>query len=230
MDPLVLKKLNVARAERRAAMVVTHLQDGRDRLVLENDSVEGVLGAEIRKAFRTGKSVKVDISGEAVFLNVHVPAPHLVIIGAVHISQALALMAQTAGFSVRVIDPRTAFATTERFGGTELFAEWPEDVFQKYPLDSFTAVAAVTHDPKIDDTAIIEALNAQCFYVGALGSRKTHGKRIDRLRACGLDDAMLSRIKAPIGLDIAASSPQEIAVAILAEVIATLRNRGNEDR
>jgi xanthine dehydrogenase accessory factor len=144
----------------------------------------------------------------------------------VHISQALAPMARIAGFDVEIIDPRTAFATPERFPDAALSAEWPEDVLTKRPLDTYTALAALTHDPKIDDYPLQAALNAGCFYVGALGSRKTHGKRMERLLAAGFTDEQISRIRAPIGLAIGAASPAEIAVAVLAEVIGALRSRG----
>ena len=226
MDPQVLIKLNQARKSRTAAVVVTHLADGRDRLILEGDRVEGDLGNEIAGVFLSGKSCKVEISGETIFLNVHVPPPRLVVIGAVHISQALAPMARIAGYEMTVIDPRTAFATKERFADTELIAEWPEEVFEQRRLDPYTALAAVTHDPKIDDYPISEALKAGCFYVGALGSRKTHGKRLERLKSQGISEKHLNSIHAPIGLDIGAASPPEIAVSIMAEVIQSFRNRG----
>ncbi|MGI9352120.1 MAG: XdhC family protein [Rhizobiaceae bacterium] len=226
MDPQILIKLNQARKSRAAAIVVTYLADGRGRLILEGDQVEGGLGEEISKVFLTGKSSKVEVAGEAVFLNVHVPSPRLIAIGAVHISQALAPMAQISGYEMTVIDPRTAFATKERFDDTELRAEWPEDVFKERKLDPYTALVAVTHDPKIDDFPIMEALKAGCFYVGALGSRKTHGKRVERLSSQGVYLEHLDTIHAPIGLDIGAASPQEIAVSIMAEVIQSFRNRG----
>ncbi len=229
MDPLVLTKLNKAKLNRKAAVVVTHLKDGRDRLVLETDTVEGLLGEEIRKCFLSGKSKKLAVSDEPVFINVHVPSPRLFVIGAVHISQALVPMATMAGFEVTVIDPRTAFASQERFSGAALFADWPENVLRDNPLDPFTALAAVTHDPKIDDDPIIEALKERCFYVGALGSRKTHGQRLERLHGKGVSDEQLQNIRAPIGLDIGAASPQEIAVSILAEIIETLRKRETAD-
>jgi len=228
MDPLVLKKLNQARRNRRAVVVVTHLNDGRDRIVNESDQVEGELGAALEKVFRSGKSVKLELPDGPMFLNVHLPPPRLVVIGAVHISQALMPMARLVGFAMEVIDPRTAFATPERFFDVELFAEWPEDVLKARPLDAYTALVAVTHDPKIDDFAISEALRARCFYVGALGSRKTHGKRLERLESDGISRQLLETIKAPIGLAIGASSPQEIAVAIMAEIILALRTRGLE--
>jgi xanthine dehydrogenase accessory factor len=131
-----------------------------------------------------------------------------------------------AGFDLTIIDPRTAFATADRFPGIDLRAEWPDDALPEVGLDPFTAMAAFTHDPKIDDSALAAALRAGCFYVGALGSRKTHAKRLERLRALGIDDVTLSRIHAPIGIAIGAQSPAEIAVAVLAEIIATLRARG----
>jgi xanthine dehydrogenase accessory factor len=149
----------------------------------------------------------------------------LVVIGAVHISQALAPLAAIAGLDVTIVDPRTAFATAERFADVTLLAEWPDDAFRTVPLDRFTAVAALTHDPKIDDPALAAALRAACFYVGALGSRKTHAARLGRLGAQGFDEATLARIRAPIGLDIGAVSPAEIAVSVLGEVIASLRRK-----
>jgi xanthine dehydrogenase accessory factor len=164
------------------------------------------------------------------FLTVHVPPPRLVVIGAVHISQALAPMAKLAGFDVTVIDPRTAFATEQRFSDVMLLAEWPEEALRKVPIDAFTAVAALTHDPKIDDVPILAALKAHAFYIGALGSRKTHGKRLERLMAQGASASDLERIHAPIGVDIRAQSPAEIAVAILAEIIAALRRGRQSER
>ena len=226
MDPLVLSKLNTARQERKAAMTITNLGDGRDRIVLEGDDVSGDLGEAIRSSFLSGKSAKADVAGESFFLNVHVPPPRLVVIGAVHISQALAPIAEIAGYAMTVIDPRTAFATLDRFGDVELHAEWPEDVLKDNPLDAYTALAAVTHDPKIDDFPIVDALEAGCFYVGALGSRKTHGKRLERLSNQGVPAELLDTIRAPIGLDIGAASPAEIAVAIMGEVIEAFRKRG----
>lgn len=223
MDPHLLRKLNEARRERKAAIMLTDLTDGRNRLVMKDDPVAGELGEAVEKAFRTGKSGAVEADGQRFFLNVHVPSPRMVIIGAVHISQALAPMATMAGFDVTVIDPRTAFATPERFESVELIADWPEDALKDRPIDPFTALVAVTHDPKIDDWPLVSAVEAKAFYVGALGSRKTHARRVERLTEAGLGDAEMARIAAPIGLDIAAQSPQEIAVAILAQVISALR-------
>ena len=189
MDPRLLAELNAERAARRAAILVTDLADGSGRLVREGDSIGGVLGEALDSGFRSGRSGTVEIDGKNLFLNVHVPPPRLVVIGAVHISQALAPMAKLDGFDVEIIDPRTAFATPERFPDVMLHAEWPEDVLKQRPFDAYTAVAAVTHDPKIDDLPLMRALATGCFYVGALGSRKTHGRRVERLLAAGLSEA-----------------------------------------
>lgn len=226
MDPHNLKKLNAARSTRQAAMMVTDIATGRDRVVIEGDAVAGSLGEAIAARFRSGQSGLVEADGESFFLNVHLPPPRIVVIGAVHISQALAPMAQIAGFDIAIIDPRSAFATPERFEGIDLVADWPEDVLKDRPLDAFTALVAVTHDPKIDDLPIGQALKAGCFYIGALGSRKTHAKRLERLMSDGFVAEDLGRISAPIGLDIGAASPAEIAVAILADIIRSLRRRG----
>ena len=230
MDPHALKTLNAERRARRAAILVTDLGDGRDRVVREGDVVAGPLGEAIAGAFRTGRSSAVEAEGRSFFLNAHLPPPRIVMIGAVHISQALAPMARIAGFDVEIVDPRTAFATPERFPDVTLHPEWPQDVLERRPLDAFTALAALTHDPKIDDFPLKAALDAGCFYVGALGSRKTHAKRVDRLTGEGVTRDRLDRIHAPIGLDIAAASPAEIAVAVLAQVVQALRTRGLEKR
>jgi xanthine dehydrogenase accessory factor len=225
MDPYLLRKLNAERAARRAVIHLTDLGDGRDRVIREGDPVAGPLGEAVTGAFRSGRSVLVEVEDRKFFLNVHLPPARIVAIGAVHISQALAQMAGVAGFDITIIDPRTAFATEARFAGIDLVADWPEDVLAARPLDAYTALVAVTHDPKIDDFPLSQALSTGCFYVGALGSRKTHAKRVERLTALGHGEAEIARISAPIGLDIGAASPAEIAVAILADIVAHLRRR-----
>jgi xanthine dehydrogenase accessory factor len=226
----ILRRLNEARARRAASILVTETATGTERLVLEEDGYAGdSLGEELSARFRSGASGIVTTPAGSFFLTVNVPPPKLVVIGAVHISQALAPMAKVAGFDMTIIDPRTAFATADRFPDVPLVAEWPDVAIPKVGLDPFTAVAVLTHDPKIDDGALIAALKAGCFYIGALGSRKTHGKRLERLRQAGdVDESVLERIHAPIGVPIGAQSPAEIAVAILAEIIAALRSRGTE--
>ena len=229
MKASTLKALNEARRQRRAAILLTDLSHGGDRIVHEGEAIPGALGEAVAKAFRTGLSATVEDGGSTYFLNVYPPRPRLVVIGAVHISQALAPMARIAGFDMEIIDPRTAFATGDRFPDVPLFAEWPEDALKARPFDAYTAVAAVTHDPKIDDLPLKAALDAGCFYVGALGSRKTHAKRVERLLAAGATAAEIDRIHAPIGLNIGAASPAEIAVAVLAQVVQALRSRGLGD-
>jgi len=224
MDLSLLSALNEERAARGATILVTDMASGEQRLVLKrSDFSADPLHDELVRRFRSGKSGMIETDAGNMFLTVSVPPPRLVIIGAVHISQALAPMAEIAGFDVTIIDPRTAFATEERFPKETLIAEWPEDVLKDAPLDAFTAVAAVTHDPKIDDLPLQEALKAGCFYVGALGSRKTHAKRVERFLEAGIPQADIDRIAAPIGLNIGAASPAEIAVAVLGKVIAALR-------
>jgi xanthine dehydrogenase accessory factor len=218
----LLKRLNAARTARDAAILVTDTATGEERLVLEREGYQrDPMAAELEVRFRSGKSGAVEGSG--VFLTVHVPPPRLVAIGAVHISQELAPIARLAGFDMTIIDPRTAFATPERFPDVPVLAVWPDEALSKVKLDAYTALAALTHDPKIDDAPLKAALEADCFYVGALGSRKTHGKRLERLRAAGVPEEKLAHIRAPIGLDIGAQSPAEIAVAVMAEIIRALR-------
>src|SRR5436305_7660668 len=170
-----------------------------------------------------GKSGAVEVDGKRRFVTVHAPTARLVITGAVHISQALAPMARMLNYDVTIVDPRTAFASAERFPDVPLIAEWPDTALPPLNIDHYTAFVALTHDPKIDDPALAHALERNCFYIGALGSRKTHGKRAERLKAHGAKPSDIARIHAPIGLPIGAVSPSEIAVAIMAEITAQLR-------
>ncbi len=224
--------LNKARYEREPAALLTNLADGTSSVMLYGDDAEDTaLAVAFENGVRSGKSGHVTSEdGQEYFLSMQVPATRIVVVGAVHITQALVPIAQTAGYDITVVDPRSAFASKERFPGISLYAEWPEDVMEQLKLDPYTAVAAVTHDPKIDDFPLTEALKAGCFYVGALGSRKTHAKRCERLREAGVSEEDIARIKAPIGLDIGAANPQEIAVAVLSEIIVTLRGTKAEQK
>jgi xanthine dehydrogenase accessory factor len=169
----VLKAMNAARTERRAGAIVTRLSDGEQRFV-RAEAVDGdQLSAELEAALRMGKSATIAHQGEDYFLTVQAPAPRLTLIGAVHISQALAPIARIAGLDVSVIDPRTAFATPARFPDTPVVAKWPDEALADAPLDRYTAICLLTHDPKIDDPALTVALKADCFYIGALGSGST---------------------------------------------------------
>ena len=220
-----LALLNAERTARRAVVLVTDLESGQQRVVPAVAVDADPLAHLIDQRLRLGKSGIVQDSGRDYFLTVQAPPVRLLVIGAVHISQALAPIAHLADLDVIIIDPRTAFATPERFPDTKVLAEWPDDVLPGLKLDRYTAMALLTHDPKIDDQALIAALRADCFYIGALGSRKTHAKRLDRMREHGFRDGDLARIHAPIGLDIGAVSPAEIAVAVLGEIIGALRKK-----
>jgi len=221
----LLKQLNAERAARRAAIVVTNQDTGAQRLVLGKDAAADPLRSLLEKHLRSGKSGMEEETPEGkVFLTVHVPSPKLVITGAVHISQALAPMGKLLGYDVTIVDPRTAFATQERFPDVKVVAEWPDVALPPIGIDRFTAFVALTHDPKIDDPGLDAALKSDCFYIGALGSRKTHARRVERLKTeRGFNDNDIGRIHSPIGLDIGSVSPAEIAVAIIGEITAALR-------
>jgi xanthine dehydrogenase accessory factor len=223
MEIALLSALNAERAARRAAILVTDMASGAQRLVRQADLSGDPMAQVLEDRFRTGKSGTVEADGAQLFLNVQVPPVRAVVVGAVHISQALAPMARGLDLDITIIDPRTAFATPERFPDVPVFAEWPDAALPRLRLDRYTALLALTHDPKIDDPALTAALKAECFYIGALGSRKTHGRRVERLKEAGFGEADIARIHAPIGLDIGAVSPAEIAVSILGEMVAALR-------
>ncbi|MES2028876.1 MAG: XdhC family protein [Pseudomonadota bacterium] len=223
MKAETLATLNAERAARRPVILITDISDGTQRLVKAADFGADPLHAELEKQLRMGRSGMVEADGKKLFLNVYAPTARLVIIGAVHISQALAPLARSLDYDVTVVDPRTAFASVERFPDVKLIAEWPEEALPGLNIDHYTAFVAVTHDPKIDDPALLHAFEKNCFYIGALGSRKTHAKRGERLKALGISEADFARIKAPIGLNIGAVSPSEIAVSIMAEITAVLR-------
>lgn len=219
----ILSALNTERAARRAVVVVTEVSGRQQRLVKAADASSDPLADLIGKHLRSGKSGMEETPQGKVFLTVYVPPPRLVITGAVHISQALGPIAKLLGYDVTIVDPRTAFATADRFPDVKVLAEWPEEALPPLGIDGYTAFVALTHDPKIDDPALTHALSRECFYIGALGSKKTHARRVERLKAQGLTDSQIARIHAPIGLSIGAVSPPEIAVAIMAEITANLR-------
>ena len=224
MDRATLARLNAARHARKAVISATPLDgDGPTELHFDATTPSLPLADALGAAFASGKAQSVMIGQKSYFLNPYLPAPRLVIIGAVHISQHLAPMAQATGLDVTIIDPRSAFASPERFAGQRLIADWPQEALGEGRLDRRTALAALSHDPKLDDWPLIAALQAGCFYVGALGSRKSHAKRVERLRAAGLPPEQIARIHGPIGLPIGAANPAEIAVATLAQVIGQLR-------
>jgi xanthine dehydrogenase accessory factor len=231
MKTETLKALQDARTQRSAIVLATRLSDAAETLVYL-DKVEGVLADDAalvsaaRRAMEIGKSETVDLNGQKIFLNVYVPPARLIIVGAVHIAQALAPMATMLDFDVTVVDPRGAWATANRFPGVKVVQEWADEAFEKMGLDVSTAVVTLTHDPKLDDPALEAALKSDVFYVGALGSKRTHAKRKDRLTAeAGITEEQFARIHGPVGLNIGAKSPAEIAVSILGQIIEARARR-----
>jgi xanthine dehydrogenase accessory factor len=225
----LLHALNAERTARRAVVLVTNVDSGAQRLVKAAEVGKDPLRDVLEKRLRMAKSGMEDTAQGRVFLTVYVPSPKLVITGAVHISQTLAPMGQLLGFDVTIVDPRTAFASIERFPDVKVIAEWPDIALPPLNIDHYTAFVALTHDPKIDDPALKHALSRDCFYIGALGSKKTHAKRVARLKEAGLNDRDIARIHAPIGLPIGAVSPAEIALAIMAEITQTLRLKAEKE-
>jgi len=223
MTPEVLEQIVESRSLRKAVALVTELETGTQRVIARDHAADDTLAQVLAEAFRTGESGVHKLPEGEFFVHVYNPRLRLVLIGAVHIAQALIPIAMAAGYDVVVIDPRGAFATADRFPDIKLHTEWPDEVIPKIGLDHQTAILALTHDPKIDDPALSAALKSKVFYVGALGSKKTQAKRIERLKAAGFDDEQISRIRGPIGLDIGARGPVEIAIAIMAEITRTLR-------
>jgi xanthine dehydrogenase accessory factor len=223
MDRTTLAKAIEARKTGTGLVLATRLDTAETRLITLPVTSPDPLDRAADEAARRDASQRVEINGVSWFLNVFNAPPRLYVVGAVHIAQPLSHMAAMSGFSVVVIDPRTAFATGERFPGLHLVTAWPDEALADLPLDRRTAVVTLTHDPKLDDPALLAALGAPCFFIGALGSRKTHAARCERLRAHGIPDAQIARIRGPVGLAIGAISPAEIAVSIMAELITTLR-------
>jgi xanthine dehydrogenase accessory factor len=224
----ILHTLNAEREARRAVIVVTDVEGGAQRLVKAAEVARDPLKDVLEKRLRMGKSGMEETAQGRVFLTVHAPSPRLVITGAVHISQALAPMGQLLGFDVTIVDPRTAFASPERFPDVKVIAEWPDVALPPLGIDRYTAFVALTHDPKIDDPALMHALARDCFYIGALGSEKTHARRVERFKQAGLSDNVIGRIHAPIGLSIGAVSPAEIAVSIVAEITQSLHQKSEQ--
>ena len=220
-----------ARDDKAAAVLITNMETGEERLIEAAalpamQSTDPELAEQLASALRSDKSKTVDTPDGPLFLNVYNPALRMVIVGAVHIAQPLARMAALAGYAVTVVDPRRSFASEERFPGVELNSDWPDDALNDIEPDARTAIVTLTHDPKLDDPALDVALRSEAFYIGSLGSNRTHASRLERLTELGFNDDQMSRICGPVGLNIGAKSPAEIAVSILAQVTEALRNAG----
>ncbi|MDH3472737.1 MAG: XdhC family protein [Rhodospirillales bacterium] len=226
MRRALLDRLLQRLAQKRPVALVTDLATGRQSLI-GDDRPEGELELDGERLAAAAGAMAADRSGvlpgeDGLFVQVFNPPPRMIVIGAVHIAQALVPMAELAGYEVVVVDPRGAWATEERFPGVTVTKDWPDEALARLDLDRRTAVVALTHDPKLDDPALTVALGSEAFYVGALGSRRTHARRLERLREGGLSEADLARIHGPIGLALGARSPAEIAVSILAQVTQVL--------
>jgi len=206
--------------QNHAAVIATRLSDGAQNLIPPDGHP---LSDAAALAIAQDKGTSVEYKGEEWFLNPFNPPLRLILVGAVHIAQTLAPAARLAGFEVRLIDPRTAFATEARFPGLEISHDWPDEAMASAPPDHRTAIVTLTHDPKIDDPALHAALKSNAFYIGCLGPKRTHAKRLSRLLAAGFSEDDVARIHGPLGLDIGAANPPEIAVAALAQIIAALR-------
>jgi xanthine dehydrogenase accessory factor len=222
LTPETLAALNAARAERRAVVLAKHLPEG-DEILLPNLAASDLLNAAAAAALAANKSSTETIAGELWFIEARNPSPRLMIVGAVHIAQALAPLAVMMGFDVILADPRQALAGSDRFPDTRILNAWPDEAMDELQLDSGTAVVALTHDPKLDDPALDRALRSEAFYIGALGSRKSHAARLERLAALGHPPETLARIRGPVGLRIAAVTAPEIALSIMAEIVAVRR-------
>jgi len=228
-----LDALLAAQKTKEPIVLVTAI-DGGAQAVVRDSSVTGALAvnpalrAMIDKALIQDRSLTVEADGKRYFLQVQIPPRRLIVVGAVHIAQSLVPMAAIAGYAVIVVDPRGAFATDARFPGVTLATEWPDDALAALDPDRRTAIVTLTHDPKLDDPALHVALRSPAFYIGALGSRRTHARRVDRLREAGFNDKEIGRIHAPIGLDIGAISPAEISISILGQITEVLHTPAAE--
>ena len=219
-----LAALREAADARRPVAYATRLPDGAT-YILPDPSAPEALAAEAASMLAADRTGTVTIGMESWFIESRNPAPRAIIVGAVHIAQSLAPLAASMGFAVIVIDPRRAFASADRFPDVATRNDWPDEALDALAPDSRTAIVTLTHDPKLDDPALIRALASDAFYIGALGSRKTHAKRLDRLRDAGISDAAMARIRAPVGLDIGAVTAPEIALSIIAQIIAARRGK-----
>ena len=220
----LLSKVLKAIEQKRAVVLVTNLESGEQRLLRPEEAGDGEERALVEEALRHDRPVTTEpVAGPRSFYQPFNPPLRLVLVGAVHIAQPLSVIATLAGYEVIIVDPRSAFAAAERFPGVTLDLSWPDAALESLRLDARTAVVTLTHDPKLDDPALGVALASDAFFIGCLGSRKTHATRLKRLRKAGFSDEQLERLRGPVGLPIGSRSPAEIAVSVLAQVIETLR-------
>jgi xanthine dehydrogenase accessory factor len=223
VTPGTLRALLAARHASRPVVLATRIPDGHQSLLPDDPAAPTGLREAAERALQRGESHLAEIAGQTWFLQVYAPPFRLLVVGAVHIAQALAPLAESLSYAVTVLDPRRAFASEDRFPGVTLSHSWPDEGLDAFGLDRRTAVVALTHDPKLDDPALDVALHSDAFFIGALGSRKTHAARLSRLADRGHAPEALARIRGPVGLALGAVTPHEIALSILAEIIAVRR-------
>ncbi len=221
MTPATLAALQAAKAEGRPVVLATRLPGGEQMLL--PDPAHPALNQAAEKALAAERSGTQQVDGVTWFLHAHNPPARIVIVGAVHIAQALVPLAVQLNYGVVVADPRRAFANDDRFPNVTVSTEWPDEALDALKPDTRTAIVTLTHDPKLDDPALDRALKSPAFYIGALGSRRTHASRLERLRALGHSDAALARIRGPVGLNVGAVTAPEIALSILAQIVAVRR-------
>jgi xanthine dehydrogenase accessory factor len=231
MKPSTFARLSALRAAGTPAALLTNLRSGAQLVVTASGSdgdlcLDVDMVAAAQEALKSDESTSFETPAGKVFVHVFAPPPRLVVVGAVHIAEPLARMGALAGYGVTIVDPRRAFAASQGFGGIALSGDWPDEALDKLRPDMRTAVVTLTHDPKLDDPALDVALRSPAFYIGALGSRKTHAARLQRLAALGHGEQALARIHGPVGLDIGALSPAEIALSIMGQVTAVRRGGG----
>ncbi len=229
MTPQTLQRLLEAQSSGPAAVLATRLSDGTQFILPDQPAIAGLQDAASLALARDDSRI-AEVDGERWFLQVHAPAYRLLVVGAVHVAQALAILADPLGYAVTIIDPRRRFATAERFPGVTLSHAWPDEAIDALSVDSRTAIVTLTHDPKLDDPALDRALRGHAFYIGALGSRKTQASRLERLAALGHGPDSLGRIRGPVGLALGAVSAAEIALSILAEIVAVRRGAATAKR
>lgn len=222
MTPDLIARLEAAKAEGRPVVAATKLPTG-EQFLLPDPAAPADVNEAARMALRADESGTKKLESGEWFLHVHNPKPRIVVVGAVHIAQALVPVAAQVGWAVTVVDPRRSFATDERFPNVTVSTDWPDEAMDKLRPDVRTAVVTLTHDPKLDDPALDRALKSPAFYIGALGSRRTHAARLGRLRELGHTDESMARIHGPVGLNIEAVTAPEIALSIMAEIIAAHR-------
>ena len=225
MDRAVLEKIVSLKKKKEPFCLVSKANSTDTKVITLSESSKNDLNEFINKALKEDKLILIENNNEEWIINPFNPPPKLIIVGAVHVAQSLALIAENLDFEVVIIDPREAFAEQERFPNNKVICAWPEDAFDELILDSRTAVVTLTHEPNLDDIALKRSLKSKCFYIGALGSKKTHKKRIERFLADNITQEDISKINGPIGLPINAQTPGEIAISIMSEIISSLRNQ-----